>query len=217
MSFLASFVVPGGYGASTDLTAPQRFFRTDEGILGLALFFEIQPVGDINSSPPITTQAMESVGFVAANRYRTTNIVPPSYLTFKAITKNMSAAWISVSDGSGDIVSALRDQLMSVLNELPTSDHCNGMICSLVLAQNIVGQAVTMNYGINYSIGLQNSMPQCLFFLSSTVYPSVLGSRQGSLFRIGLLNVPRFAGTVAPYYFWGINDRQLKLAYTNLY
>lgn len=221
-------IVPGGYGTATDTTAATRFFRTDEGTLGLTLFFEIQPVSVTDN---ITNEALLSVGFTAVNRTRVTNVVPAQYKTVKSITKNMSAVWsnsnTTPTDGTGDLAAKEKTELPQYLGEAPTSQHCEGLIYSLVLAQNMalgaLNEVVQPAYPIQAAGGMINGpplrspMPSTLFFLSNPNPPSVSSSRKANLVELGYLGVPRFGGVTAPYYFWTINDYVFQISTFFLY
>jgi len=60
---------PGGWGALGDTTAPTRFVQSDQGTLGLTLFFEARPNDNSNYSSGLVMQA---IGFTAINRTSTT-------------------------------------------------------------------------------------------------------------------------------------------------
>lgn len=104
----AQIIGPGGYGTATDKTAATRFVQTNEGTLGLTLFFEVKPTSSIDMN---TDQALLSIGFVAVNRTLVTNVVPAQYKTFRSITKNMSGVWSNAAttpvDGTGNLAATL--------------------------------------------------------------------------------------------------------------
>lgn len=106
-------------------------------------------------------------------------------------------------------------ELKTILNQAPKSSDCDGLIYSFVLAQNTVlgkiSSTVIPAYPIQeasgvYGQALHSPMATSVFFQSTSGPPNVSSSRRAHLFQVGLINVPRYGGAVAPYNFWTMND-----------
>jgi hypothetical protein len=219
-SLYSTILVPGGWGAITDTTIATTFAQSDTGILGLTLYFEVQP----NSAYPSPgEQAMNAMAFAFMNTHLASNITPTSYSTFKSQIKYQSAVWSRQSDGSGNLVSPESTELPTVLNGSPTSGSCIGLLYSWTLAQNYVsyyfnGVSTAAGHTAAYSIDVTNQdanpTSQEIFFNATGSLPSVSSSRKYNLYSVGTFNSP----SGAPNYFWGINDAKLlNPPYPNFY
>lgn len=189
---------PGGWGALGDTTAPTRFVQSDMGTLGLTLFFEARPADNSNYD---SGQVMQGVGFTAINRTSTTGFLPRGYTSFKAITKNMSSVWVSKTDGSGDLQSAQKAALPTVLNEAPTSQDCNGFIWALQLGESISVEPGGGNDPGHFvsPLSVQNPAQGSLWFNSTGKSPN-----SKAYFIVSLL-APRYPSGSYHWYFYGQN------------
>jgi hypothetical protein len=206
-------IVPSGYGTSTDLNAATRMLQTDEGALGLTIFFEVRPNGSSNTESVAGTDVMQSVGFTALNRNMTTGFVSSHLTSFKAITKNMSAVWVNTNDGSGDLQSKQMKAFPGILNEAPNSQDCGGLIFSLEMAQNISRNPFGGTSGFLPAVTMQyrNAAPASLWFNSTGQSPNSKALLLTNFF------VPLFGGGTATWSFFEQTGVQLKLGATNLY
>jgi hypothetical protein len=209
----SEIIVPGGYGISTDTTAATRLLQTDEGALGLTIFFEVRPNGSIVTESQGGQTVMQSIGFTALNRNKTTGFVSSHLTTFKAITKNMSAVWVNTNDGSGNLQSGQMKALPGILNEAPTSPNCNGLVFSLEMAQNISRFPFGGTSGFTPAVTMQvgNSALTDLWFNSTGNLPS------SNAYFITKFFVPLFGGGTATWSFFGQTGVQLKVGAFNLY
>lgn len=214
-SLYSKILVPGGWGSISDTTIATQFAQSNEGVLGLTMFFEVRP----NSTyPPHGNQAMNAIAFASMNTHLASNITPREYSTYKSQIKFQSKVWTRQSNGSGDLASTEKAELPGILNEAPTSANCTGLLYSWTLAQNYINYYYYTGHTPAYSIDVteMNANPtrQEIFFNSTGNLPSVLSSRRWNLFSAGTFYVP----SGAPMYFWGINDAKLlNPPYPNFY
>lgn len=207
-------MVPSGIGTVSDTTAATRFAQSDAGILGFAIFFEDRPAQSGSTISVSENDVLESIGYTALNRNKTTGFVSSHLTTFKAIIKNMSAVWVNTNDGSGNLQSTQQTALPNILNEAPTSGDCNGLIYSLELAQDLSlkpfgsSQPITP---VNAYIGLYNAAPGTLWFNSTGNSPN------GNAYLSNNFAVPRYGGGTATWYFYGQNGVTLKPNANGLY
>lgn len=195
-------LVPSGWGTLSDLTAATKFANSDQGTLGLTIFFEVRP--NAGSDYSASGQAVEqSIGFTALNLNSTIGFMSSNYTTFKAKTKKMSEVWEHYYDGSGNLNSTQKTALISILNETPTSQNCNGLIYALQMGQNISAK----NGGGNdpghppaniFNVGTY--APGSLWFNSSGTSPS------SGAFFINSFNTPKYPSGSYTWYFYGQNN-----------
>jgi len=111
----------------------------------------------------------------------------------------MSSIWISKTDGSGDLQSAQKAYLPTVLNEAPTSQDCNGFIWALQLGQSVSikpGGGNDPGHSVS-PLSVQNPTPGSLWFNSTGKSPS------SKAYFIDKILAPRYPSGSYTWYFYG--------------
>ncbi|MGA7832771.1 MAG: hypothetical protein WCA21_17580 [Terracidiphilus sp.] len=200
---------------SYDVNGPTNFANTQEGTLGLDIFFEVRPYGyeavyDSSTFGTGGSEAMAGVAATAINRSNSDNIDMANYPGnpwLNLATKDQSPSiWVVNKLGSGGLKSSYNSQLISILNGPPESQNCNGLMYSWAMAIASIDQYVDYDMRQPQTAYSTNPFPGTLFFNTNGSTPSVLPSRVPSLQRLGETNAPAYPSGAFPWYFWTITD-----------
>jgi hypothetical protein len=195
-------LIPSRWGTVTDLNAATNFAQSEQGTVGFTIFFEVRPNAGADYSVG-GQDVLRTIGLTAINRTSTTGFVNSHYTTFKAITKNMSAVWVSVPDGSGDLQSTQKNALPGILNGAPTSQDCNGLIYALQIGQNIAAiEGNEPTHPPSRNLTMYTSAAGSLWFNTSGHSPN------GNAYFIDTLSTPKFPSGYNNWSFYGQNGVQ---------
>ncbi|MCL6558419.1 MAG: hypothetical protein K6U74_06380 [Firmicutes bacterium] len=200
---------------SYDPNAPTQFANSNEGVLGLTIFFEVRPYGYANVYNSSAyghggSDAMAGVAATAINRSNTNNIDvsnAPGNPWLTLATKDMSPSiWNVNKQATGGLKSGMYNTLINILNGAPQTQDCNGLMYSWAMA---IAACAAHSCGILRTpqpADPTNYFPKTLFFNTDGSTPSVSPSRVNNLQRLGLANAPRYPSGAYSWYFWTITD-----------
>jgi hypothetical protein len=207
----SSYVGNGYY----DPNGPTNFANSNEGVLGLTIFFEVRPFGyesvyDSGGYGEGGSEAMASVAATAINRSRTNNVDvsnAPGDPWIILATKDMSPSiWSVNKQGTGGLQSGMYSTLISILNGAPQTQNCNGLMYSWAMA---IAASDAQNNGtlqIPQTANPTNIFPGTLFFNTDGSVPSVSSAQKPFLQELGLTQAPKYPSGAYPWYFWTITD-----------
>ena len=200
---------------SYDPNAPTSFANSNEGVLGLTIYFEVKPNGyqsfyDSEGYGAGGSEAMASVAATAINRSSTNNIDTTNYpndLWLTLAAKDMSPTiWTVNSKATGGLKSAMNTQLINTLAGAPHTQACDGLMYSWAMAIAALDAHASGNLAVPLAADPTNIFPKTLFFNSDGSVPSVAKSRVNSLVDLGVAQAPRSPSGAFPWYFWTITD-----------
>lgn len=157
-----------GYGR--DANALTNFARSDWGRMALAMWGEVRP--DTASDAELNTATM-GVGFTFINRYNLRGTIPD----FGKASDSLDRVAIIASDiwnDDGDMLSAAKTGLISVLKGNSQSGDCSGLIQSIKIAASIMAQTV------GFSGGGIGALPNVFNPVGGAVYFNSSGKQPGA-------------------------------------
>ena len=198
----SEILIPTGWGS--DNGAATRFVQSPEGTLGVTIFFEIGPYGELSSYSYNGLNAMFGVGEVSINRYRNNDAVE-NVNNHQEIAKGGIIAVIKESDawhhetyhGEGTLQEGQRNRFYRVLNGDPHSLDCGGLLGSWIVGQNIIRQyygtshAPTQTYQWNQPPAYLSLFYGSSDFGSETL-PGVSTTRRQYVLHSASWSVPRY-------------------------
>lgn len=210
---------PSGYtpNQNYDPNGPTNFANSNEGVLGLTIYFEVRPYGyesvyDSSSYGAGGTQVMASVAATAINRSRTNNVdvtnAPGDPWIILAAKDMSSSIWTVNKQGTGGLKSSFYNSLVSILNGAPNTQNCNGLMYSWAMA---IAASNAQNNGTlrqPQTATPTNIFMGTLFFNSNNTVPSVSNAEKPYLSELGIANAPGYPSGYFPWYFWTITNAQ---------
>jgi len=198
----SDILVPTGWGNGND--AATNFVQSPEGTLGVTIFFEIGPYGDLSSYSSTGTQAMQGVGEVSINRWRNDDTIEnvnnhgeQSKGGIIAVIKE-SAAWHHETyHGEGTLLQAQRNRFYNILNGDPQSLDCRGLLGSWVIGQSIIAQYYGTSHPPTTVVSWPNPPAQLSLYYGSSDFgseqlPGVSTVNQQYVVHSASWSVPRY-------------------------
>jgi len=208
-----SHFVSNGY---YDPNGPTAFANSNEGVLGLTIFFEVNPYGyeavyDSSGYGAGGSEVMASVAATAINRSNTNNIDATNLggdnPWIILATKDMSPTiWSVNSKGTGGLKSGMNSTLLNTLAGAPHTQACDGLMYSWAMGIAAMAAHANGTMSTQLTANPTNIFPKTLFFNSDGSVPSTSSSRKQFLQEVGIANAPKYPSSAFPWYFWTITD-----------
>lgn len=217
---------PSGWGSDT--SAATRFIQSNEGTLGVTIAYELRVNGNAQTYWQTGSEAMFGIGETSINRWiNNENVVRIEDWRWgqdlRSKIENSSSVWHhDYHQGMGTLLEKFRTPFYNTLNGAPDTSDCEGLLYSLVFAQNVLAYS---GYGTDdghppaYTVDLsQRGAQNAIYYLSNTTNaPSVNDSEKPYRQMVSQWQFPYPGSNVSNEYFWTLTNIAPRTPFNNFY
>lgn len=218
-------LIPSGWG--TDANAGTRFIQSNEGTLGLTIAYELRVNGNASTYWPSGSQAMFGISEVSINKWlNDENVVRLEDRKWgqdmRSKIENSSQVWHhDYHQGMGVLLQKFRDPFYATLNGDPHTSDCEGLLYSLVFAQNVFqsGGYQYDGHPAAYYIPLTSRAAyRAIYYRSNTTSPpGVNDSEKPYRSLVSQWQFPYPGQKVSNEYFWTLTNIAPRGPYADFY